>query len=224
MICLAHSRRNIKMEMPEDKVSVLVIENPVIMREILQELEEQMRGDPGEIILSIGYEPVSIAKSFILVSDPLNINCNDRKILTRLYQSIMDEEKIQYFVERDNFDRAYLAYLREISLLSPLPIIYDEKIDLGELLKSAHVAIDYSAGSYVENLWNYIRVMSDLFHIKIFAFMNLKCFLSEQELDLLYTQCFYEKKQLLLIESHDTPFREDEKKYIIDADGCMIYY
>lgn len=49
--------------------------------------------------------------------------------------------------------------------------------------------------------------------------MNLKCFLSEQELDLLYTQCFYEKKQLLLIESHDTSSREDEKNILLTLMG-----
>ncbi len=224
MICLAYSKRNIKIEMSEEKVSVLVIENPVVMREILQELEEQLQGNSGEGILSIDYEPVSIAKNLFLINDPLNIDCNDRKILTRLYQNIIDEEKTQYCEGKDNFDRAYLEYLREICLLSPLPLVYDEKLNLGELLKSAHVTIDYTTGSYVENLWNFIKAISDLFHVKVFAFVNLKCFLSEQELDLLYKQCFYEKKQLFLIESHDTPFRKDEKKYIIDADGCVIYY
>lgn len=224
MICLAHSKSNLKIEMAEGKISVLVIENPTVMRELLQELEEQQQGNSGEIVLSIDYEPVSISKNLLLVNDPLNIDCNDRKILTKLYQSIVDEEKTQYHLEKDNFDKAYLEYLREICLLSPLPLIYDERLNVGELLKSAHVMIDHTTGSYVENLWNFIKVMSDLFHIKVFAFVNLKSFLSKQELDLFYMQCFYEQKQLLLIESHDTPSRTDEKKYIIDVDGCMIYY
>lgn len=224
MICLAHAPNNIKIEMVEGKVTVLVIENPTIMRGILQELDEQLQGKPGGITLSIDYELVSLGKYLLLVNNPLNINCNDRKVLAKLYQNIIDEEKTQYHLEKENFDKAYLEYLREICLLSSLPLTYDERLSMGELLKSAHVMLDYSVGSYVENLWNYIKVMSDLLHIKVFVFVNLKSFLSKEELDLLYMQCFYEQKQLFLIESHDTSARADEKKYIIDADGCMIYY
>lgn len=224
MMSLVHSKSNIKVDLGEGKASVLVIENPIAMREFLFELEEQLQGKPGGFILSDGYEPISIGKNLVLVKDPLSIDCNEKKVLTKLYQNIVDEEKIQYHRERDNFDKAYLEYLRELCLLSPLPLAYDERLSLGELLKSAHVVIDHAAGSYVENLWYYIKVMSDMLSIKVFAFVNLKCFLSSEELDLLYRQCFYEQKLLLLIESHDASGRIDEKKYIVDSDGCMIYY
>lgn len=83
--------------------------------------------------------------------------------------------------------------------------------------------VDNLRKNNVENLWHYIKVMGDLLHIKVFAFVNLKSFLSNEELDLLYKQCFYEQKLLILIESHDSPFRTDEKKCIVDAEGCVIY-
>lgn len=224
MMCLAHSKNNIKVDIEEGKTSVLVIENPINMREFLLELEEQLQGNQGDFILSADYEPISIGRNLVLVRDVLNIDCNEKKILTKLYQNIVDEEKKQYHMERDNFDKAYLEYLRELCLLSPLPLAYDEKLSLGELLKSAHVIIDHAVCSYIENLWNYIKVMGDLLHIKLFVFVNLKGFLSNEELNLLYKQCAYEQKLLLLIESHDTPSRIDEKKYIVDSDGCVIYY
>lgn len=224
MICLAHSKGNIKIDVEEGKTSVLVIENPIAMREFLFELEEQLQGEPGDFVLSADYEPISIGRNLVLVKDPLNVDCNEKKILMKLYQNIVDEEKMQYHMERDNFDKAYLEYLRELCLLSPLPLAYDERLSLGELLKCAHVIIDNTVGSYIDNLWNYISVMGELLHIKVFAFVNLKCFLSDEELDLLYKQCFYEQRMLLLIESHDTLSRMDEKKYIVDSDGCMIYY
>lgn len=223
MMCLAHTKSSIKVDIEEGKTSVLVMENPIVMREYLLELETQLQGESGDFVLSVDYEPVSISKNLLLVKDPLNIDCNDKKILTKLYQNIADEEKMQSYVERDKFDKAYLEYLRELCLLSPLPLSYDERLSLGELLKSAHVVIDYIVGNYVENLWHYIRAMSDLLHIKLFVFVNLKCFLSNEEMDLLYRQCFYEQKQLLLIESFDSPFRTDEKKCVVDADGCVIY-
>lgn len=223
MMCLAHTQSNIKVDMEEGKASVLVIENPVAMREFLLELEAQLQGELGDFVLSVDYEPVSIGKNLVLVKDPLNIDCNDKKILTKLYQNIADEEKMQYYVERDQFDKAYLEYLRELCLLSPLPLAYDERLSLGELFKCAHVVIDNTTGNCVENLWHYIKVMGDLLHIKVFAFVNLKCFLSNEELDLLYRQCFYEQKLLLLIESYDSPLRTDEKKCIVDVDGCVIY-
>ena len=223
MMCLVHSRNNIKVDIEEGKASVLVIENPVAMREFLLELDTQLQGEPGDFVLSVDYEPVSIGKNLVLVKDPLSIDCNDKRILTKLYQNIADEEKMHSYVERNKFDKAYLEYLRELCLLSPLPLAYDERLSLGELLKSAHVVIDHTTGNYAENLWHYIKVMGDLLHIKVFAFVNLKCFLSDEEMELLYRQCFYEHKLLLLIESYDSPLRKDEKKCIVDADGCVIY-
>ena len=223
MMCLANFRSNIKVDIEEGKVSVLVIENPSIMRNILLELEAQLQGESGNFVLSADYEPVSIHKNLVLVKDPLNIDCNDKKILTKLYQNIADEEKMHNSTERDKFDVAYLEYLKELCLLSPLPLAYDERLSLAELLKIAHVVIDHAARNYVENLWLYIKVMGELLHIKVFAFVNLKCFLSNDELNLLYKQCFYEQKLLLLIESYDLPFRTDEKKCIVDVDGCVIY-
>lgn len=224
MISLAYSPNNMKIDFVERKVSVIVIENPVMMREFLLELGEQSQGEPGGFILSFDYEPVPISKNLVLVKNPLEVDCNEKRILTKLYQSIVDEEKMQYLVERDNFNKAYLEYMRELCLLSPLPLVYDERLGLGELLKCAHILIDHTAGNFVENLWQYIKVMGDLLQIKVFVFTNLKCYLSKEELELFYTQCLYEQKALLLIESHDTPPRIDEKKYIVDSEGCMIYY
>ncbi len=223
MMCLVHSRSNIKLEIEEGKISILVIENPSIMREVLLELEVQLQGESGDFVLSADYEPVSIHKNLVLVKDPLAIDCNDKKILTKLYQNIADEEKVKYCIERDKFDEAYLEYLRELCLLSPLPLVYDQRLSLAELLKTAHVVIDHTIENYVESLWLYIKVMGDLLHIKVFAFVNLKCFLSNDELNLLYKQCYYEQKLLLLIESYDSPYRTDEKKCIVDVDGCVIY-
>lgn len=224
MICLAHSQNNLKIDIEEGKISVLVIENPVAMRGFLLELNEQSQGGPGGFILSEDYEPISIGKNLIFVKEPLFVDCNEKRILTKLYQNIVDEEKMHYLIERDNFDKAYLEYLKELCLLSPLPLAYDEKLSLGELLKCAHVLIDHTSGDFVENLWNYMKVMGDLLHIKVFAFANLKSILSEAELDLLYTQCLYEQRTLLLIEPYDTSLRPHEKKCIVDADGCVIYY
>lgn len=224
MMCLAHCKINMKIELENGKPSVLVIENPVVMRELLLELEEQLQGLSGGYTLSIDCEPIPIGKNLVLIKDLINIDCNEKKILTRLYQSIIDEEKMQYSPQRENFDKAYLAYLKELCLLSKLPLSYNERLGVGELLKSAHVTIDHAESSYIEIIWYYIKILGDLLHVKVFVFVNLKSFISNDELDLLYAQCLYEQRLLLLIESHETPFRADEKKIIIDSDKCMIYY
>ena len=196
MMCLVHSQYNIKVDVEEGKISVLVIEHPIIMREVLLELETQLQGESGGFVLSVDYEPVPISKKLVLIKNPLDIDYNNKKILIKLYQNIVDEEKMQYCMERDKVDKAYLEYLRELCLLSPLPLAYDERLSLEELIKSAHVVIDYTTGNYVENLWLYIKAMGDLLHIKVFVFVNLKCFLSNEELDLLYNNVFMNRSCL----------------------------
>lgn len=92
-MCLANANNGIKIDIEDGKASVLVIENPITMREYLLELEAQLQGELGNFVLSTDYEPMSIGKNLVLVKDPLNIDCNDKKVLTKLYQNIADEQK-----------------------------------------------------------------------------------------------------------------------------------
>ena len=56
------------------------------------------------------------------------------------------------------------------------------------------------------------------------VFINLKTFLSKEEVEELYKECFYRKINIILFENYDNNcIIENEKRIIIDSDLCEIF-
>lgn len=91
------------------------------------------------------------------------------------------------------------------------------------LIKLYNVSIDSSEKSLAEQLLLYMKICRDFFKKKLFVILNLKSFLSKDEIELFYKATFYEKFDLLLIESSQKEAPRDcEKVKIIDEDLCEI--
>ena len=68
----------------------------------------------------------------------------------------------------------------------------------------------------------YIKISSELVAIKVFFFVNLRSYLTQDELNELYKMVDYYKVSLILLESIERNERSREKRYIIDKDLCFI--
>lgn len=68
----------------------------------------------------------------------------------------------------------------------------------------------------------YIKISSELVAIKVFFFVNLRSYLTQDELNELYKMADYYKVSLILLESIERNERSREKRYIIDKDLCFI--
>ena len=86
------------------------------------------------------------------------------------------------------------------------------------------IRIENFYSNLLEKLTDYIAAEAELLGTKCFIFVNLKQFLSYEELAELYKFAYYAKVYLLLLEGSFTESRhESEKHYIIDNDLCEIY-
>ena len=65
----------------------------------------------------------------------------------------------------------------------------------------ADVKIDIEADTLLERIVEHIKISCSLLERNIFVFLNLKLFLTEQEIRELYKECFYRKVHLILIEA-----------------------
>lgn len=82
--------------------------------------------------------------------------------------------------------------------------------------------MDSDAGTFLERVVQYLRILSDLCRIRVVFFLNLKAFLKEKELRELYKEAAYCKIQLVLIESVMRDKMKEEDICIIDRDMCII--
>lgn len=96
---LIYARQGVEIALEENRVSTLLIENPVSLCEMLQSLLRQMEGDEGEWILSDSDIVLPLAKSCVFIDNPLMVDCNEKRIITKLYKELVDHAKSTINVE-----------------------------------------------------------------------------------------------------------------------------
>ncbi len=220
---LVHNKYGICLELEENKVNEMVVENPVMLTQIIRELGEQCEGNEGGFVLSEENRILPVEKFLILTKDLFSLDCNSRKILTRLYQKIEKRMETESGEERRVFYQGYIAYMESICEKSSLYLLYNEEPDMQEILKMAGLRIDVQKDSMLEGIVEYLKIVHELLGQSVFVFLNLKLFLTQEEIKSLYQECFYRKIQLILIEAVYREKFVEEKVCIIDKDRCFIY-
>ena len=210
----------------EGKVNVVVIENASEFRHLIQELLIQIDGNDGRFVLSNDEEILKISSNIQCIIDPFSLELNNKKILDKIYtscrQEILDSDlflqQVQLFSDIKRFVENVIGKI-------DYSLCYTEEIDIKSILKLVNLKLIDENSGFLEKIVDYIKLNHTLLGNKIFFFIGLRSFLSENELGLLYKMACYNKIFLVLVEAHDFDNKSDyEKKYIIDKDCCEIYW
>lgn len=220
---IAHLKYNFFITLEENRVNELVIENPSVMSELVQELSVQYEGENGNFVLSEVDKILSIEKTMVFVKDPFSIDVNQRKILSKLYSELGEYVNAVYSQEKDSFIREYIQYMNYICGKSELFLDYDAEPDIQDVFKLAKIKIDSQAENLLNRIVECIKVFAELLHQEIFVFLNLKLYFTKEEISTLYKECFYRKIHLILIEAVFEEKLTGEKVCIIDRDKCIFY-
>jgi len=213
-----------KFDFDREYINVLIIENMKYFSEIIQELLIQINGDEGRFVFSQKGEEVPLKSNAELIIDFFSIDCNQRKMLTKLYSQMdeiaHDEELIEdTLILKSELHR--LIFMIEDRL--NMKVACDERISIEAVLKAVNIRFDVDELSISEKIIEYMEISSKILKTKLFIFVNLKAYLLPEELDLLFEQIIYNKYNVLIIEStpRDVESRF-EKRHIIDMDLCEI--
>ena len=99
---------------------------------------------------------------------------------------------------------------------------YNLEYEWKSIFKLYNVRIGENYNSLCEKIEEYVKVLADILHIKLLILLNIKEYLTKEEIDNLQKICFYKKIFLLLIESEERFVLDNEKTFIIDKDRCLI--
>lgn len=219
---LIHSGYQLELSLKENQIPVLIIENQEAYRSVLLDLWNQVEGREGEIILSDGEKIKKISKEMELIFNPFALDCNNRKVISKLHQElkeISDEVLIQ---ERAEVNQNIVGYLEKIVRHVPYAIDFEVDLDLTALLKMYDVRVSCFGDGLLEKIIEYMRTMSRICNIRIFAFVGLIQYLRPDELEQLYEFVLYEKIYLIRIESIFSKPINRERCWILDKDLCII--
>lgn len=219
---LIHTGYGLEMEIKENQVLVLFIENRKAYCQLMQDLWNQVQGQEGNFILSDKMKQLKISREMECIFNPFSLNCNDRKIMNKLYQEVKEQADSLFQEESAKLNGEINCYLEHLLMQMLYALKYDVDFDAIGLYKLYHVEIDFSGETLLERIMEYLRVLSKICGVTIYAFVGLKQYLSEEELDQLYKFLFYEKINLVIIESLQMPLIYAEKGWILDEDLCII--
>lgn len=219
---IIYAKYGIDLCLEENKITTIVIENPLVMSEVIRDISRQVNGEYGEWILSEQDKIFSIEKSSQFINNPLMVNSNEKRILTRLYKELFEQANTLMYEEYTQINSYIVSFL--VRLLDTVPYHLDMEIDmdLTGILKLYGVKMESEGVGVLEVLIDYLRALSSICNIHVIWILNVKQFLTVEEVQQLYEFCFYEKILLINLEGQKNYNLEHEKCVIIDKDLCII--
>lgn len=219
---IIYSKYGIDLYLEENKITTIVIENPLVMSEVIRNISRQVNGEDGEWVLSEQDKIFSVEKSSILLDNPLMVNSNEKRILTRLYKELSEQANTLMYEDYTRINSHIVLFLERLLDTVPYHLDMEVDMDLTGILKLYGVKIESEGVSVLEALLDYLRALSCICNIHVVFILNVKQFLTIEEIQQLYEFCFYEKIYLINLEGQKNYNLEQEKCVIIDKDLCII--
>jgi CRISPR-associated protein Csn2 len=204
-----------------EKVSVLEIENKIFFSRLCQSLLSGMGSkalEPYAIWDEEGSE-VSSGRAFEIILNPFDLPWTNKeftgKVLARVGSLIIEEDAIRQKVE--SLGCELQSVLKSLNLLMYSNYDFAIEWDVSKHLKSFGFSVDINPDDQLlDNFIKFFEMLVDAGFNKVLVFVNLKAFLSKNELEELYEQIFLSGIRVLLIESFcdEIKFMREEKSII----------
>ena len=201
-----------------------IIESPDLFSKYVQELYRQIRGKEGAFVLSENGKEESLSKFADIIINPLSVDCNSKTILNKLYAQL---SSIAFDEGNYMTTQKLLSDLQTFFLIleqqSPYILESSNSPDISTIFKAMDIRLEHNTDSFFENINQYLKVIADLLHKKLVIFINLRSFLSDHQLSMLFENARYNEIELILIENSQKTFSKETNQYIIDIDACEIF-
>lgn len=208
------------LDIEPENPSVLIIENEHMLNGFCKEIYDQIRGEEGGFHLSDG-EDLDIKSNVDLLPRPWEIRLNESDVLKSLYKSMnkdaYDEEMCLKSLEISSFIETYVQKLAD---RQPFNIICHQPL-LSTLFKLTKVEFCESE-SLLDNIFDYFLIKREYMGIRLFITIDLKSFLSPDDLKELFKFTSYNELNLLMIENKTSPLFTGCNTTTIDGDLCTI--
>lgn len=221
---LVEREYGIEVDIKENIVSIIVLEDVKLRLPLINELFSQTSGKEGNWLLFENDKSFDLGKKVELILEPLTLTLNNKKVKTKLYQDIKTIAQDYCFSQGLEVHSQICNYLENMLDKLPYPVKYDEDWDVSEILKAYNVELVEEYDNIFEKLYNYIKLVNTVCGTDIFIMVNIKQYLTDDQITELYKMAAYGKIQLVLIEFSTNNKRDCEELYILDNDDCVITY
>ncbi len=173
----------------------------------------------NSLIFSIDDDEKSISTYGLVITNPFEIDLNEKKIITAIYKKIQSkftDEQLGYIHKIEEYS---FKLFDEILEDEDFHLEYNEAVDITKLFSNYNISfpnIEYS--NYLELFSTYCKLNAMYNKTKIVISFGISNLLIKEELDLLNVE--FELNDIVLL---DVIFDNSDKTYLnIDEDWCII--
>lgn len=196
----------------DDNLYCISIESLKLFRDLVYSLDDN-------IIVSKNNEELMINKQIYIIDNNFALDPNTKKNLNYLYKSL-DSKDYECNENLQKIDISIKEFLESLIIKNDFDLTYDYSLELIDLLNLYEVKFQLKdSNEYLENLLNYISIISLVTKCKLFVSFNLINNLSDEEINNLKIEL--RLKDIFLID-----FKYESNKNIVnvtvDKDYCVI--
>ena len=125
-----------------------------------------------------------------MVSNPLMVNCNEKKILSQLYKNLSETISEDYAEEFASVNQQILCFMDKIVNTSAYNLTFDIDFPAAGMIKYCNVHLDACYHSLAEKFIDYLRAMKTICNTDIVFVLNLKQYFGIEDLREIYKHCF----------------------------------
>ena len=189
---------------------------------MLSDIEAQIQGNEGKAVLSDNDKVLSIEKNLEYFVDYVSFSINQKtlinKVNSKLIEIALDEEN---YIKSKEIISDIENYLTRIGLGLTGDIGFN-KLSIENLVKSSGTEFSEEYDSLSEKLLDYFELVREYDKDKLFVLVNLRSYISAEELNRFVHEIMVRGFKALLIDSKDHPLLEREKRVLIDESLCEI--
>lgn len=203
-------------EFIDSYINVIEIENRKYFTRIINDLLLLNEGIIEDINIYENNNELNITNKINIIIDYFNIDFNNKKYINEINRIIIDNIDENIVKQLNNTYNQIYKQLNQVIKNIDLPIVIDSNIELNSLLKIIKISIQ-SQNDILDKLLLLIDIEDILKIDKLLVFINLKQYLSKEELKELYKYSIYKNIKILLIDSQAYGISNKyEKKLLID--------
>jgi CRISPR-associated protein Csn2 len=206
----------------ESFVNTVVIENPTLFGNILNDISGQICGYEGKFVVSEHNKVLRTDKTAELLTEFFPFEINRKPLITKIIAKL--EQKAIYgdnYAETVELIGRISDYLTKLSLDFSCDINYT-KLDIGAIIKASGVMIEDDCDFLCEKIINYIQLVTEFDREKLFITVNLRFFVDDKEAEEFMKTVLGHGFHVILLEGAEHELLRPEKRYIIDRDFCEI--
>ncbi len=203
-------------------VCELVVENPNFFREIIKDFT--ISEEEKEISISVEGKPLNFDKDLDIVFNPLKLDFNNKRAMTTLLKLLLKTSMSEdFYLTTNKLKTKIVKYFSEIVDAGGYEFeVSTDEFTMGSVAKAVSIHIVGDEDDFVELLTDYVSMMAELANIKLFVFVNLRCYMSDKDIEHFHHNLDNHQIDVLLLEGVPKKSLSDIPRVLIDNDMCEL--